>query len=396
MSGERDIVWRQTVRIKTPANTTPGAGSGGRVRPGASRRRSPVHSSLAGQSRWFHILRSLLLNRVAIVGFLLCYWFIYLQMTGQETAEQQQPVTTVPRAGQDPSGEQTSAKTTVSRPRPQPPSNLVVNVPQQFRGQIIYEATPPAHAEKVVALTFDDGPWKNHTEQILDILKKENIKSTFYFVGRAIEENPAIAKLVVDQGHALGNHTWRHIMEDMDVATAAEELGNTARLIYQTTGVKTTLMRPPGGNLSGELVNYAKQQGFMVTMWSADSSDYMVSAPLIVDNVLSNTKPGGIILLHDGGGDRSATVEALPQIISALKGQGYKFVTVPELMELQAKWNATPARPPVPATDATAPSNQSPDSAPRETTQRSPEPLSTPPNPAPDQTLGMNPVAPSL
>ncbi|NJP09100.1 MAG: polysaccharide deacetylase family protein [Leptolyngbyaceae cyanobacterium RU_5_1] len=132
-------------------------------------------------------------------------------------------------------------------------------------------------------------------------MQQNSIKATFYWVGEALQENPDVAQKVVAEGHAIGNHTWRHLMNDLDVATAAEELGNNAKLIYQATGVRTYLMRPPGGNLGGELANYAKQQGYLVTMWSADSHDYYVSTPLIIDNVLSNVRPGGIVLLHDGG-----------------------------------------------------------------------------------------------
>ncbi|MDX2244345.1 MAG: polysaccharide deacetylase family protein [Leptolyngbyaceae cyanobacterium bins.302] len=343
VTGNREILWRQTIRISTPANT------GQALRRKAPAARPRPKSGRERQER-FHLLRSFLLNRIAIVGFLFCYWVIYLETTGHQTAEQPSVAATPQEQVQNPATPNGQEKTAIAHARPQP-QNLVFTVPPQFQGQIIHEATPPATAEKVVALTFDDGPWKQTTEQILDILKQNNIKSTFYFVGQAIQENPTLAKKVVEEGHAVGNHTWQHLMDDMDATIAAQEMGNAARLIYEATGgVRTYLMRPPGGNLTGELANYARQQGYMVTMWSADSHDYLVSAPLIVDNVLSNVKPGGIVLMHDGGGDRSATVEALPQIISALQRQGYKFVTVPELMELQAKWATLQPPPVVPGT----------------------------------------------
>lgn len=347
VAGQRDILWRQSVRLgrrSTPKKSL--------HRPhAASVKRRSV------QQERFQLLRSFLLNRIAIAGFIFCYWVMYLEATGHQAAEQ--------RAATTPTQEQVqltqaitsqpeSEKTAIAHSRR--PQDLVFTVPPQFQGQVIHEATPPAGAEKVVALTFDDGPWENTTEQILDILKQNNIKSTFYFVGQAIQANPHLAKKVVEEGHAVGNHTWQHLMENMDAATAAQELGNNARLIYEATGgVRTYLMRPPGGNLEGDLAAYAKQQGYLVTMWSADSHDYYVSAPLIVDNVLSHVKPGGIVLMHDGGGDRSATVEALPQIISTLQRQGYKFVTVPELMEKQAKW-ATMQPPIVPPGTEAAPS----------------------------------------
>jgi peptidoglycan/xylan/chitin deacetylase (PgdA/CDA1 family) len=334
LAGHRAVLWRQSVRIRTPANV--------RAQMDLLQTRPQAES---GQE-WFHLVRSLLLNRFALMGFVFFYWVLYLYMTGHQKAEApnndakpQQEI--VQDNGLGALGQPANAQTPANSGNAQTGQVLLSAVPPQFQGQVISEATPPPGAEKVVALTFDDGPWENYTEQVLAILQQNNIKATFYMVGEAIQANPAIAKKVVDEGHAVGNHTWRHIMDDMDQMTAITELSNNAKLIYQATGARTYLMRPPGGNQGGELVNYAKQRGYMVTMWSADSHDYMVSAPLIIDNVLSQTKPGGIVLLHDGGGNRAPTVEALPQIISSLRSQGYKFVTVPELMQLQAQWAKT-------------------------------------------------------
>lgn len=355
VSGQKDILWRQSVRITTPAQARPKPSSvapNGVVRPNSTdqpngvarpnrvtRPNSATRPSRAGQER-FQLLRSFLFNRIALAGFLFCYWMFYLEATGHQTAEQPSMAATSPKdleQSPSPTASPQQTATPVAQEAPLPP-NLTFTVPPQLQGQIVYQATPPATAEKVIALTFDDGPWEGTTEQVLDILKQNNIKATFYFVGQAIQENPEIAKKVAVAGHAIGNHTWRHLMDDMDETTAVEELSNTAKLIYQATGVRTHLMRPPGGNLGGGLVNYAQKKGYLVTMWSADSSDYYASTPLIIDNVLQNATPGGIILLHDGGGDRTQTVEALPQIISSLRRQGYKFVTVPELMQMQAQW----------------------------------------------------------
>jgi peptidoglycan/xylan/chitin deacetylase (PgdA/CDA1 family) len=343
VAGQKDILWRQSVRITAPAHEHPKAAPARPshvARPGrAARPRQVSHPRSAGQES-VQLLRSFLFNRIALAGFLLCYWMFYLEATGHQTAEQPSFAATSPK---DPEKSPSSAASPQQSATPvahetQLPQNLSFTVPPQFQGQVVYQATPPAGAEKVIALTFDDGPWQGTTEQILDILKQNNIKATFFFVGQAIQENPEIAKKVAVAGHAIGNHTWRHLMDDMDESTAVQELSNTAKLIYQATGARTHLMRPPGGNLGGELVNYAKKKGYLVTMWSADTSDYYVSTPLIIDNALRNAKPGGIVLMHDGGGDRTATVEALPQIISSLRRQGYKFVTVPELMQMQAKW----------------------------------------------------------
>jgi peptidoglycan/xylan/chitin deacetylase (PgdA/CDA1 family) len=121
----------------------------------------------------------------------------------------------------------------------------------------------------------------------------------------------------------------------MDKATAKSEIEKTNDLIYQTTGVKTSLFRPPGGYLNNGLAAYAKSQKNSVVMWSATSADTDPRAKyqVFVKNILRDAKPGAIVLMHDGGGNRERTVKALPEIINGLKQQGYRFVTVPELLE---------------------------------------------------------------
>jgi peptidoglycan-N-acetylglucosamine deacetylase len=210
-------------------------------------------------------------------------------------------------------------------------------LPKRFEGALISEATLPAK-EKVIALTFDDGPWQHSTAQVLDILKKNNIKATFFIVGQNLKVYPELGKRVVNEGHIIANHTWHHWYHYMNPQTSAFEIDNTSNLIYQVTGVKTNLFRPPGGIKTNGPYNYAKNQKYATIMWSSDSSDY--SRPPVsrlIHNVMREAKPGGIVLMHDGGGNRSNTVEALPQIISIFRKQGYRFVTIPELLEMQDK-----------------------------------------------------------
>ncbi|WP_392530545.1 polysaccharide deacetylase family protein [Nostoc sp. C117] len=212
-------------------------------------------------------------------------------------------------------------------------------VPKEFQGAIIYQAQLKAN-EKVIALTFDDGPGPKNTAQVLEILQKNHIKATFFMVGEMVKYFPKIAKQVADDGQVIGNHTWHHWYRHMDAATVASEINRTADIIYKTTGVKTTLFRPPGGFLNNGLADYAKNEKYAVMMWSEESGDAQRRSPQasgMVKNVLRNAKPGGIVLMHDGGGNRSRTVQALPQIIDALKVQGYRFVTIPELLEIQAQ-----------------------------------------------------------
>ncbi|MEG4226704.1 polysaccharide deacetylase family protein [Microcoleus sp. N9_B2] len=208
--------------------------------------------------------------------------------------------------------------------------------PEEFQGTTVFEGKVK-NSEKVIALTVDDGPWPETTEQMLDIFKQNDVKATFFWLGQSIESSPEIARRVVAEGHAIGNHTWHHWYDAMDAATAADEIDRTAKLIYETTGVKTTFFRPPGGVLNNGLAKYAKEQNYSVVMWSVTSADTDPRAQpsAFVNNVLKGAKPGAIVLMHDGGGDRSRTVKALPEMIAGLKQQGYRFVTVPELLEMQ-------------------------------------------------------------
>ncbi|AVH62549.1 MULTISPECIES: polysaccharide deacetylase family protein [unclassified Nostoc] len=220
-----------------------------------------------------------------------------------------------------------------------PPSakveNLTFTVPTKFQGKTVYKV-PLSSNEKVIALSIDDGPWPKTTLEMLDILKQNDVKVTFFWVGQALQANPDLAKQVVAEGHAIGNHTWHHWYRRMDEATAKSEIDRTSDLIYKTTGVKTALFRPPGGFLNNGLAAYAKSQKDAVIMWSLTSADTDPHAKpqAFVNNVLKGAKPGSIVLMHDGGGDRHRTVEALPQIISGLKKQGYRFVTIPELLKM--------------------------------------------------------------
>ncbi len=207
-------------------------------------------------------------------------------------------------------------------------------LPSQFKGIMLRQATlDPQH--KAIALTFDDGPWPKTTTQILDILKKNNIKATFFWVGRYLKTYPELGKQVVAAGHAIGNHTWNHQYIKYNEEGAAREIDRTSSLIEEVTGVKTAMFRPPGGILNNGLAAYAQKKNYAVIMWSADSLDWRTATESLIENVMRQANSGGIVLMHDGGGNRARTVEALPKIIARLRKEGYKFVTVPELLQMQ-------------------------------------------------------------
>ncbi|MDJ0737679.1 MAG: polysaccharide deacetylase family protein [Nostocaceae cyanobacterium] len=214
---------------------------------------------------------------------------------------------------------------------------LDYGVPKRFQGVTIEQAKI-SPGKKVIALTFDDGPWKTYTAQVLDILKKNDVKATFFVVGQMLKIYPDLGKRMVKEGHAIGNHTWNHRYHYFNREAAAFEIDNTSKLIYQVTGARTTLFRPPGGMLHNGLVAYAKSKKYTNVMWSADSIDYKrPPASALVNRVIKQSKPGGIVLMHDGGGNRANTVAALPKMIKEYKKQGYSFVTIPELLEMEHK-----------------------------------------------------------
>ncbi|MEG4009510.1 polysaccharide deacetylase family protein [Microcoleus sp. Pol11C1] len=207
-------------------------------------------------------------------------------------------------------------------------------VPSQFQGTTIRHAKLDSQ-RKAIALTFDDGPWPKTTTQILDILKENNIKATFFWVGKYLKNSPEIGQQVAAAGHAIGNHTWNHEYLQYNEDGAAREIDRTSSLIEDLTGIQTSMFRPPGGILNNGLTAYAQKNNYAVVMWSADSFDWRTLTESLIDNVMRQANSGGIVLMHDGGGNRARTVKALPDIIARLRNEGYSFVTVPELLQMQ-------------------------------------------------------------
>ncbi len=221
-----------------------------------------------------------------------------------------------------------------------------------------YTQLPTAHylirqfgaAPKEVALTFDDGPDAQWTPQILDILKAKNVKATFFVIGENAEANPGLVQRILAENHELGNHTYTHPdLSDTPQQAVSLELNATQRLVEALTGRSLRLFRPPylgdaeptdDDQIAPVLV--AQSMGYITVGEHVDPVDWALpGAQNIVQRVLDQVNhktpatkdvPANIILLHDAGGDRSQTVEALPEIIDRLRSQGYHFVLVSDLM----------------------------------------------------------------
>ena len=194
--------------------------------------------------------------------------------------------------------------------------------------------------EKVIALTFDDGPHPEYTDQVLAVLAKYNAKATFFELGENAEEYPEISKRVVDAGHQLASHTYSHEPENylnrLDAEGVQSQISKAQTALENATGVHVTCVRPPGGNIDGDAVVAAGDLCDSFVGWSIDSVDWQLpGADTIIDEVESAATSGSIILMHDGGGDRSETVEAINSIIPDLQAKGYRFVTIDELIELR-------------------------------------------------------------
>jgi len=195
--------------------------------------------------------------------------------------------------------------------------------------------------EKKIALTFDDGPNEPYTSQILQVLKDNNVKATFFMVGRNVETYPDAARAIVAAGHAIGNHSYDHHQLITKTSTqVTDEILKSEKAIETATGQKTTLFRPPYGDKNTLTIHETHKLGYVMVEWSVSAEDWRKpGAEKIVSNVMEHIRNGDIILMHDGdkwrhGSDRSQTVAALPIIIEQLRQAGYEFVTIPELLKL--------------------------------------------------------------
>ncbi len=204
---------------------------------------------------------------------------------------------------------------------------------------------------RVVALTYDDGPNPPYTDGILDVLEREHVRATFFVVGRAVAAYPGVVRREVRDGDAVGNHTWDHAhLIMLDRAQLRSSFERTDAAIFRAAGVHVRLMRPPYGSRDWLVLDVAHKLGYTPVMWSvplARDWEYPPAAT-IASRILPYVRDGSIIVLHDGNRgivcdgahvarhvcDRSADIEATKIIVDELRSRGYRFVTIPELLDL--------------------------------------------------------------
>ncbi len=197
-----------------------------------------------------------------------------------------------------------------------------------------------APGSRQLALTFDDGPNDPYTGRLLDVLAKHDVKATFFLIGKFVQQRPDIVRTVVEAGHAIGNHTWDH--PNLVFITRAEvrrQLQQTQQAIFDAVGIETKLFRPPFGGRRPASLRTVRALGLHPILWSVTCYDWKAeSADEIVAHAERQIRGGDVILLHDGrhramGADRSRSVEATRRILERYLGEGYEFVTIPQMME---------------------------------------------------------------
>lgn len=191
-------------------------------------------------------------------------------------------------------------------------------------------------SEKVIALSFDDGPNREYTPQVLSILAQYGASATFFVIGKNIQGNEALLKQIDSDGHSIGNHSYTHsfFIDFNSLQGFRNELNQTAESVFNIIGKRIRLFRPPYGVTTPKLAQASKELNYSVIGWSIRSFDTTAaSAQFITRRVQTQIKPGAIILFHDRS---DKTLQVLTQTLNFAKQNGYKTVTVDQLLKIKA------------------------------------------------------------
>lgn len=223
----------------------------------------------------------------------------------------------------------------------QPPEPSPSPVAKAYHMNKNYDIVPndPAVSKKVVLLTFDDGPKEQEMlEKIISTLEKHDAKAIFFMNGYRIEQNPDLLKMIYERGQVLGNHSWDHIdLKKESAEKIDQQIGDVQEIVKEITGETPMFFRPPYGSGGDVVTETAKKHGLLSMNWSNGSLDWEMSnnnndPQKVVDNVLEQLHYGSNILMHE----LPWTAEALDQLLTKLKDQGYKFVD-PHAIELEMR-----------------------------------------------------------
>lgn len=201
------------------------------------------------------------------------------------------------------------------------------------RDEDLFNSTGSTRGKRI-ALTYDDGP-SSYTSQVLDALKRTNARATFFVVGENIPGRTSLLRRMLAEDHEIGNHSLHHEINGASYSSIHE----TSDRIQDATGFEPCLYRPPGGNRSSSSASAAWSQGMSSVLWDVDTNDWQgPSASTIHSRAVGPARSGSIVLMHDGGGNRSATVAATDDIVRTLKRRGYRLVTVTQLLNERFRW----------------------------------------------------------
>lgn len=203
----------------------------------------------------------------------------------------------------------------------------------ESRGEIVWDV---ATDRKVVALTFDDGPDPNDTPAILELLRRHGAKATFFVVGKRAEQYPELVRMEFEEGHEVANHSYSHSYFNRKSSEWIRgDMLKAEKTLLSITGTRPVLFRPPGGYYGDNVVRAASGADYRIVLWSwhQDTGDWDTpGVPHIVNKVLHNIRNGDIVLFHDFVYGETQTVKALQIILPRLREEGYRFVTVSELL----------------------------------------------------------------
>jgi len=190
--------------------------------------------------------------------------------------------------------------------------------------------------QRKIALTFDDGPVRGWTDRYLRVLENNGVVATFFLTGRMVEVYPDGLSSILRAGHEVGNHSHTHrLLTNLSEEEVSWELSHSNEILFRHGGVTPATFRPPFGGRNRQIDAIAQAQGMRTIMWDVDPQDWRnPSAEEMVQDVLSRTRSGSIILFHEG---RNNTLAALPPIIRGLQERGFQFVTVSYLLQQQGK-----------------------------------------------------------
>ena len=194
-----------------------------------------------------------------------------------------------------------------------------------------------------IALTYDDGPNDPYTERLLEVLAEHNVHATFFLIGRYVQQQPQIARAIVQAGHVVGNHTFTHpLLIFRSESDIRQELTRCRDALQGAIGKPSNLFRPPFGGRRPAVLRIARELSLEPVMWNVTGYDWSAPPAAVIERkVAKQIRGGDIILLHDGGhkqvgADRSQTVIATDHLITRYKAEGCQFVTIPQMMEESA------------------------------------------------------------